>query len=113
MGELEGRARRLSRRADRIEEEIEFRERRKQLEAERVFRKAIKRVSPAELEAMGECLNQSDREDWGEEDEPLMRRLLVLVEEVRAEEAAGDFPWRAEMNETRGVEPWQRGWRRE
>jgi hypothetical protein len=99
MGELEGRARRLSRRADRIEEQIESRERTSQLKAERVFREALERVSTAELEAMGECLNQADREDWSEEDLPLMRRLLALVEQIRNAEAAGDFPWRAEMKE--------------
>jgi hypothetical protein len=43
-----------------------------------------------------------DRKDWAEEDLPLMKRLLGLVREVRAEEAAvrtGEFPWQAEMRE--------------
>jgi hypothetical protein len=88
----------LERRARRLQEEAEFRERRKQRESERVFREALRRVSAAELEAMGEYLDQPDREDWSEEDEPLMRRLVALVEEVRCEEA-GEFPWQREMNE--------------
>ena len=100
MGELEGRRRRLSRRARRIEEEVEFRERMKQVESERVLREALKRVSTAELEAMGEAFKRPGPQEWTEEDLPLMRRLLGLVDEVRAEEA-GVFPWQREMREER------------
>ena len=93
----------LDRRARRLEEEAEFRERRKQLEAERVFSEALKRVSTQELEAMKEYFDRHpDREDWAEEDLPLIKRLLGLVREVRSEEAVvrtGEYPWQAEMRE--------------
>ncbi len=70
-----------------------------QAAAERVFSEALKRVSRSELLAMREHLERAERagrKDWSEEDEPFMRRLLGLVEEVRCEEAE-DFPWRSEM----------------
>jgi hypothetical protein len=96
----------LDRRARRLEEEAEYRERRKRLEAERVFSEALKRVSTQELEVMTEYFDRhSDREEWAEEDLPLMKRLLGLVREVRAEEAVvrtGEFPWQAEMREEQG-----------
>ncbi len=38
-----------------------------------------------------------EREEWTEEDAPLMRRLLEIREEVRHEKTTGDFPWRTEM----------------
>ena len=101
MGSL-GRPRRrrgsLERRTHNLEEEAEFRERRRQLDAEEVLREALSRVSTADLEAMKEAFDRDGPEDWGEEDEPLMRRLLQLMNEVRNEEA-GEFPWRREMDE--------------
>ena len=45
---------------------------------------------------MSELLERSDREDWREEDEPLMRRLVALMEEACREEA-GEFPWLSEL----------------
>jgi len=86
----------LERRARRLEEQAELRKQAKQAESERVLREALTRVSTPELRAMSEHLKRADREDWREEDEPLMRRLLMLMEEVRCEEA-GEFPWRSEM----------------
>jgi hypothetical protein len=85
----------LERRARRLEEEAELREQAKQAEAERVLREALRHVSTPELQAMGEYFERTDREDWSEEDEPLMRRLVALMEEQRREEA-GEFPWRSE-----------------
>ena len=98
----------LDRRARRLEEEAEFQERRKLVEAEHVFGEALKRVSFEELGAMKEYFDRHpDREEWAEEDLPLMKRLLGLVWEVRAEETAvktGEFvaPWQAEMREEQG-----------
>jgi hypothetical protein len=96
----------LDRRARRLEEEAEFRERRKQLEAEHVFSEALKRVSTQELKAMKEYFDRHpDREDWTEEDLPLMKRLLGLVREVRAEKdvvRTGEVPWQVEMREEQG-----------
>jgi hypothetical protein len=51
---------------------------------------------------MGEHYKRPGPQEWTEEDLPLMKRLLGLVLEVRAEEAAqeaGEFPWQAEMRE--------------
>jgi hypothetical protein len=94
MGSLDRRARRL--------EEAELRERARQAKAEAELREALTRVSTAELEAMKEAFDRPGPEEWTEEDLPLMKRLLGLVLEVRAEEAAvrtGEFPWQAEMRE--------------
>ncbi len=93
----------LGRRARRLEEAAELQERRKRLEAERVLQEALKRVSTAELEAMREHFERVGPEDWIEEDAPLMRRLMALMEEVRQEEAEG-FAWRAEMDERKELE---------
>lgn len=95
MGNLEDRARRL-------EEQAEWREISERLETERVFREALTRVSTSELRVMSEYFDSTDRDDWAEEDEPLMRRLLGLKEEVRRENAeargqAVDPPWLAEI----------------
>src|SRR5215216_143200 len=98
MGELEGRRRRLSRRAERIEDEVEGRERSRERDAERVLREALKRVSKAELEAMREAFARPGPEEWTAEDQPLMRRLMQLMHEVRAEEE-GQFPWQHEIRE--------------
>jgi hypothetical protein len=101
MGELEGRSRRLARRAARLEEEVEQRKLAEQRAAERVFAEALSRVSLSELRAMHQYFEQHDREEWTEEDEPLMRRLLALVEEVRNEEAGvrGKFLWQSEIEQ--------------
>jgi hypothetical protein len=88
----------LERRARRLEEEAELRKLGERLAAERVFREALRRVSTPELRAMNEYFERSDREEWTEEDEPLMRRLLALVEEVRHEQA-GEFPWCSELEQ--------------
>jgi hypothetical protein len=92
MGDLERRARRL-------EEEAELKLRAEQRAAERVLREALERVSAPELQAMSEHFHRSERDEWKQEDEPLMRRLLGLMEQVRAEHRAdrGDFPWRSEI----------------
>jgi hypothetical protein len=92
----------LERRARRLEEQAELEEQARQYESERVFREALERVSTAELEAMGEHFNRPGPEEWTEEDLPLMLRLLSLVDEVRAEEAAvktGEYPWQREIRE--------------
>jgi hypothetical protein len=93
----------LERRAGRLEEEAELRETSEQLETEHVFRKALSRLSTSELRAMKEYMDSTDREDWAEEDEPLIRRLLGLMEEVRREEAEArgevvSSPWLSEIN---------------
>jgi hypothetical protein len=90
----------LERRARRLEEEAELSKQAKQAESERVLREALTRVSTPELRAMHEHFERAAAEEWTEEDEPLMRRLLMLVEEVRCEEAGG-FPWQVEMREER------------
>lgn len=77
----------LDKRIRRLEEEAGFSERAKQAERERVLREALKLVCTPELNAMQEALERGNRGEWAEEDEPLMRRLLALMEEVRAEEA--------------------------
>jgi hypothetical protein len=87
MGELEGRTGRLSRRADRLEEQAELGRQAERHETERMFRKALSRLGTSELRAMKEYMESIDREGWAEEDEPLIRRLLGLMEEVRREEA--------------------------
>jgi hypothetical protein len=98
MGELEGRSRKLSRRAKRLEQEVAADERARQAATERELREAISRLSTAELEAMRDHFEEHDRDDeagWGPVDEPLMERLLQVRDEMRAERAEGDFPWRA------------------
>ena len=45
---------------------------------------------------MSEHFERAEREDWTEEDEPLMRRLAALMEEVRREDAE-EFPWQSEL----------------
>jgi hypothetical protein len=77
------------------------------LETERVFREALTRLSTSELQAMREYLGNADREGWTQEDEPLMRRLLGLMEEVRREAAevrgeAVDLPWLSEIRREGG-----------
>jgi hypothetical protein len=72
------------------------------LEKERTFREALTRLSTSELGAMKEYMDGTDRDDWAEEDTPLMLRLLGLMEEVRREvaEARGqevDPPWLSEI----------------
>jgi transposase len=92
----------LERRARRLEEQAELDERARQIAAEFTLREALKRVSTAELLAMKEAFDRPGPEEWTEEDLPLMLRLLGLMDEVRAEEAAvrtGEFPWQTEMRE--------------
>jgi hypothetical protein len=92
----------LDRRARRLEEQAELEERSRQVEAEFQLREALKRVSTAELEAMKEAFDRPGPEEWTEEDRPLMLRLLQLMDEVRAEEAAvktGEYPWQREIRE--------------
>jgi hypothetical protein len=91
----------LGRRTRRLEEQTEWREIADRLEAERTFREALTRVVTSELGAMKEHFDGTDREEWTEEDEPLMLRLVELSEEVRREEqeargASGRPPWLAE-----------------
>ena|SRR5215204_5643941 len=88
----------LERRARRLEEEAEERRLAEQREAQRVLSEALRRVSTEELLAMREHFERAEAEEWTEEDKPLMLRLLMLVEEVRCEEAGG-FPWQVEMRE--------------
>jgi hypothetical protein len=87
----------LGRRARRLEEQAEWREIGEQLATERVFREALRRLITPELRAMHEYFERTDREEWTQEDEPLMKRLLGLMEEIRREEA-GEFPWLSEIN---------------
>jgi len=92
----------LGRRARRLEEQAEWEEIGVRLETQRVFREALPRVSMSELRAMKEYMDDTDRDDWAEEDTPLMLRLLELMEEVRreAKEARGqevDPPWLSEI----------------
>jgi hypothetical protein len=92
----------LGRRARHLEEQAEWREIADRLEVERTFREALGRVSTSELRAMKEYFDSTDREEWTEEDEPLARRLLGLMEEVRRERAgakgqAVDPPWLSEI----------------
>jgi hypothetical protein len=73
-----------------------------------VFKEALRRVSTAELLAMGEHfghMERDGREEWSEEDEPLMRRLLALMQKARHDEPE-EFPWRSE---THGREEQSRG----
>jgi hypothetical protein len=54
-----------------------------------VFKEALRRVSTAELLAMHEHfehMERDGREEWSEEDEPLMRRLLALMQKARRDE---------------------------
>ena len=92
----------LDKRARKLEEEAEYREQSRRIAQERRLREGLKRVSTAELEAMKEAFDRSRPEDWTEKDLPLMRRLLALVNEVRAEEEGvlkGEFPWQREVRE--------------
>ena len=94
----------LERRTRHLEDQTEWREFADRLEAERTFREALTRVSTSELRAMKEYFDSTDREHWTEEDEPLARRLIELMEEVRREraEARGqkvDPLWLSEIKE--------------
>jgi hypothetical protein len=92
----------LDRRARRLEEEAELRERARQARAESELREALRRVSTAELRAMKEQFDRPGPQEWTEEDLPLMKRLLELVQEVRAEETyikTGEYPWQTEIRE--------------
>ena len=88
----------LGNRARRLEEQAEWKVLTDRLEKERVFKETLRRMSDAELRAMHEYFQGTDREEWAQEDEPLMWRLLELMEEVRSEER-GEFAWLS------GVEP--------
>jgi hypothetical protein len=66
------------------------------LEKERTLHEAISRLSATELRAMHEDFKSADRDEWTEEDKPLMLRLLAIREEVRREEA-GEVPWLSEI----------------
>jgi hypothetical protein len=95
VGSLDDRARRL-------EEQVEWQETADRLEKERVFREAISRLSTSELRAMSEYMASTDRDEWAEEDKPLMLRVLELMEEVRREGAVarGEAvapPWLSEI----------------
>ena len=97
MGELEGRSRKLSRRAQRLEEEAAAEERARQAAAERDLRDGLALASTAELEAMLDHFEEHKRDDqagWQPVDVPLMGRLVQVRDEMRAEKAEGDFPWR-------------------
>ena len=92
----------LERRAKRLEEGAEWREAAERLEKERTFREALTRLSTSELQAMKEYFDSTDREEWAQEDEPLMLRLLGLMEELQREAAeargqAVDPPWLSEI----------------
>ncbi len=92
----------LGRRTRRLEEQTELEEISGRLEKERTFREALTRMSMSELRAMKEYMDDTDRDDWAEENTPLMLRLLELMEEVRreAKEARGqevDPPWLSEI----------------
>ena len=102
MGDLEGRSRRLSKRASRLEEEAELDKQAEQRAEERLMRTAISNLSTAELEAMREHLDGKEGEGWSEEDRPLMLRLLEIKEGARRVRDAGDFPWRAETRKLAG-----------
>ena len=103
MGELEGRSRRLSKRAARLEEEAAADRRAEQREEERLLRTAISGLSTAELEAMLEHFDGKDEDEgWTDEDKPLMLRLLEIKEEARLERDAGGFPWQVETREREG-----------
>jgi hypothetical protein len=96
----------LERRTRRLEEDAEWRETSERLETERTFREALTRLSNSELQAMREYFDGTGREEWAEEDEPLMLRLLGLMEEIRREraEAQGqevDPPWLSEIKSNR------------
>ena len=96
----------LERRARRLEEDAEWKETSEHLETERTFREALTRLSTSELQAMREYFDGTGREEWAEEDVPLMLRLLGLMEEVRREgaEARGrvvDPPWLSEIKSNR------------
>jgi hypothetical protein len=57
--------------------------------AERGFKETLRHVSTAELLAMCghfEHMERDSREEWSEEDEPLMRRLLALMQKARRDE---------------------------
>ena len=93
----------LERRTRRLEEEAEWRETTERLEKERTFREALTRLSTSELQAVRDYLQATGRDEWAEEDKPLMLRLLGLMEEVRREEAEArgqvvEPPWLSEIN---------------
>lgn len=85
-----------------MEEQAELDRLAKQRAEEKLLRTALSTLSTEELRAMQEHLGREGREEWTEEDEPLMLRLLELKEEARREEAEGDFPWRAAMRKQEG-----------
>lgn len=92
----------LGRRTRRLEEQAELEEISGRLETEGVFREALIRLGTSELRAMKEYFDSTGREEWTAEDEPLMRRLLELMEEVRRERAeakgqAVEPPWLSEI----------------
>ena len=92
----------LGRRTRRLEEQAEWEEISGRLETERVFREALTRLSTSELQTMSEYMDGTGHQDWTQKDEPLMRRLLGLMEEVRREAAeargqAVDPPWLSEI----------------
>jgi len=96
----------LGRRTRRLEEQAEWEKISGSLETERAFREALARLSTSELQAMSEYLDSSGREGWTQEDEPLARRLLGLMEEVRRESAeargqAVDPSWLSEIRRGR------------
>ncbi len=73
-----------------------------------MFKEALRRVRAAELLAMGEHfghMERDGREEWSEEDGPLMRRLLALMQKARRDEPE-EFPWRSK---THGREEQSRG----
>jgi hypothetical protein len=91
----------LDDRARRLEEQPEWREMGDRLEKGRALREAIGRLSTPELRATKGYMDDTGREEWAEEDTPLMLRLLELMEEVRREEAevrgqVGEPPWLSE-----------------
>ncbi len=97
MGDLEGRSRRLSKRAARLEEEAELDRLVEQRAEEGLLRTAISNLSTDELMAMREHFaGKGEAEGWTDGDRPLMLRLLELKEDARRVRDAGDFPWRAE-----------------
>jgi cobalamin biosynthesis Mg chelatase CobN len=92
----------LDDRACRLEEQAEWQETADRLEKDRTFREAISRLSTSELRAMSEYMASTDRDEWAEEDKPLMLRLLGLMEEIRREGAGArgetvDPPWLSEI----------------
>ena len=77
----------LERRTRQLEDQAEWQEISGRLEKERTFREALTRLSTSELRAMKVYMDGTDREEWAEEDTPLMLRLLGLMEDGRCEAA--------------------------